>query len=137
VARIFLLMILLQVASLSNGQDLEVLITNVNDEPGTLLVGLFDSKKTFLKKPVRGEKVIARAGTVKALFKNVPAGEYAISVFHDVNGNDKLDSNFIGIPKEGVGASNDAMGSFGPPSYDKAKFKIPRKEVVRVKMKYL
>lgn len=117
-------------------QDVEVTIKNVSDKPGTLYIGFFDSENTFLKKPVRGEKVVAQPGTVKAIIKHVPAGEYAISVFHDVNGNEKLDRNFIGIPKEGVGASNDAAGSFGPPSYEKAKFTVPRLQPLSVTMKY-
>jgi uncharacterized protein (DUF2141 family) len=123
--------------AVAQAQDVEVIIKNVGPARGTLFVGLFDSEKTFLKKPVRGERVAAHEGSVRAVFKDVPAGEYAISVFHDANGNGKLDTNFIGIPKEGVGASNDAMGSFGPPSFQKAKFKCPSAGVVSVTMKYL
>ena len=115
-------------------QDVEVIIKNLSDKPGTLYVGFFNSEKTFLKKPVRGEKVAAHPGMVKAVIRNVPAGEYAISIFHDVNGNEKLDRNFIGIPKEGVGSSNDAAGSFGPPSYDKPKLTVPRSLPVSVTM---
>jgi uncharacterized protein (DUF2141 family) len=127
----------LNIAAASAAQDLIVVIKNVNDRPGTLMVGLFDSGKTFLKKAMRGEKIKAKSGTVRAVFKDVKAGEYAISVFHDADEDGKLDTNFIGIPKEGVGASNDAMGTFGPPSYEKAKFKCPRLEPVSVTMKYL
>jgi uncharacterized protein (DUF2141 family) len=117
-------------------QDLVVIVKNVNDQPGNLMVGLFDSEKTFLKKALRGEKVPAQPGTVRAVFKNVQAGEYAISAFHDSNGNEKLDTNFIGIPKEGVGFSNDAIGTFGPASFDKAKFTCPTSQPVSVTMKY-
>jgi uncharacterized protein (DUF2141 family) len=45
-----------------------------------------------------------------------------VSVFHDENSNGKIDRNFMGIPKEGVGASNDAEGRFGPPKFDDARF---------------
>ena len=55
-------------------------------------------------------------------FAGLPAGHYAISVMHDENSNGKVDTNFIGIPKEGVGASNDAKGSMGPPKFDDAGF---------------
>ena len=41
---------------------------------------------------------------------------------HDENSNGKLDRNFVGMPKEGVGASNDAKGSFGPPKFADARF---------------
>ncbi len=56
------------------------------------------------------------------VFESLPPGEYAISVFHDENKNGKMDSNFFGIPKEGVGASNDAKGQLGPPHDKDAKF---------------
>ncbi len=100
------------------------------------MVGLFNTSKSFLKEPFRGEKVAAHEGTVSVVFKNVQPGEYAISVFHDVNGDGKLDVNFIGMPREGIGASNDASGTFGPPSYEKAKFTSPRSDPVSVTMKY-
>jgi uncharacterized protein (DUF2141 family) len=55
-------------------------------------------------------------------FKELPAGRYAIAVMHDENSNGKVDTNFMGIPKEGVGASNDAKGMMGPPKFDDAAF---------------
>lgn len=55
----------------------------------------------------------------------VSAGEYAVAVFHDENANNNLDRNFLGIPSEGTGASNDAYNAFGPPSYDAARFRYP------------
>ena len=55
---------------------------------------------------------------------SIPYGDYAISVHHDENDDDKINSNWLGIPKEGLGASNDAKGSFGPPSFEKAKITL-------------
>jgi len=49
-------------------------------------------------------------------------GEYAVKVFHDENKNGELDTDFLGIPDEDYGYSNDATGWFGPPSWEKAKF---------------
>jgi uncharacterized protein (DUF2141 family) len=59
-----------------------------------------------------------------AVFEDVPHGEYAIKVFHDENGNQKLDTNFVGMPKEKFGFSNNVMGRFGPPSYEQARFRF-------------
>jgi uncharacterized protein (DUF2141 family) len=59
------------------------------------------------------------------IFEDIPPGEYAIAAFHDENGNNDLDRNFVGIPSEGTGASNDARGFMGPPSYDDARFQFP------------
>ena len=57
-------------------------------------------------------------------FSLIEPGTYAISVFHDENSNGKLDTNFLGIPREGVGASNDARGHMGPPKFDAAHFQF-------------
>jgi uncharacterized protein (DUF2141 family) len=134
--RLLFFIMCLNIVAVSAAQDLEVIIKNVSGEAGTLMVGLFDSEKTFLKKAVRSEKILAQTGSVRAVFKGVEQGVYAISVFHDVNGNGKLDTNFMGIPKEGFGFSNDAKAMFGPASFAKAKFKCPSAEPVNVTMKY-
>jgi uncharacterized protein (DUF2141 family) len=63
-----------------------------------------------------------------AVFEGVPYGEYAVKVFHDENGNEKLDTNFVGMPKEKFGFSNDARGRFGPPSYEQARFRFETTE---------
>ena len=55
-------------------------------------------------------------------FSGIAPGAYAVSVFHDENSNGKLDTKFMGIPREGVGASNNARGHFGPPKFDAAAF---------------
>jgi uncharacterized protein (DUF2141 family) len=46
-----------------------------------------------------------------------------VSAFHDENSNGKMDTNFVGKPREGVGASNNAKGHFGPPKFDDAAFR--------------
>ena len=57
-------------------------------------------------------------------FPGVKEGTYAVSVFHDENSNGKLDAKFMGMPREGVGASNNAKGHFGPPKFDAAAFRF-------------
>ena len=57
-------------------------------------------------------------------FEQIPYGTYAIKIFHDENSNGELDTNFVGFPKESFGFSNDAMGKFGPPTFEQAKFEI-------------
>lgn len=73
-----------------------------------------------------------------AVFQNLPAGEYAVSVYHDENNNKKMDTNFFGIPKEGVGASNNARGHLGPPKYKDAKFLFNGKsQTIQIQIVYL
>ena len=56
--------------------------------------------------------------------KNVPDGTYAVSFVHDKNSNGKMDKNFMGIPKEDYGCSNNAKGFMGPPKWEDAKFEL-------------
>jgi uncharacterized protein (DUF2141 family) len=71
-----------------------------------------------------------------AVFEDVPHGEYAIKIFHDENSNQKLDTNFVGYPKEKFGFSNNAMGRFGPPSFEQARFRFDAEEAtVEIEMK--
>ena len=55
---------------------------------------------------------------------SLPEGTYAFGVFHDENNNQAIDQNWLGIPSEGFAFSNNAMGSFGPPTYNQAKFVV-------------
>ncbi len=59
-----------------------------------------------------------------AVFDTMPAGEYAVSVVHDANGNRKVNRSFFGFPKEGVGFSNDQKVVMSAPRYDKSKFPL-------------
>jgi uncharacterized protein (DUF2141 family) len=72
----------------------------------------------------RSAKVAVVDRRAECVFDDVPHGDYAIRVFHDANRNEKLDTNFIGVPKEKFGFSNDALGRFGPPSFEQARFRF-------------
>ncbi|HEV8515302.1 MAG TPA: DUF2141 domain-containing protein [Cyclobacteriaceae bacterium] len=117
-------------------QAMEVIIKNVNDAEGNVLVGLYSNETDFLKKRFASQKIKASKGEVRVVFENIPVGKYAISVFQDSNLNGELDKNMIGIPKEGFGFSNDAMGMFGPPNFEKASFDWKGEQVVSLTLKY-
>jgi uncharacterized protein (DUF2141 family) len=72
--------------------------------------------------------------TANAVF-NVPAGTYALFIFHDANSNNKIDKNFIGIPKEGYGASKNKLPFAGAPTYDENKFLVEDRATVRLQVK--
>ena len=108
----------------ASSANINVEINGVRDAKGEILVSLFNQTEGWLRTDVGAAKVAALPGVVKATFPNLPAGEYAVSVIHDLNSNGKLDSNLIGIPAEPYGFSNDASGNFGPPTFDQAKFKL-------------
>jgi uncharacterized protein (DUF2141 family) len=129
-------MIMGSMLSLAAQEMLSVEVTNIKNTSGNIMIGLFDTEETFLKKAVIGQTTKARDEKIVVTFKNVPKGEYAISVIHDENENGELDSNMFGIPKEGFAFGNNAMGTFGPPSFDKAKVNLdgePVKQVIELK----
>ena len=71
------------------------------------------------------EGVIEEVGTGTATYSfELPNGTYAIGIFVDANYNNEMDRNFFGVPKEQYGFSNDAKGSFGPPSFKDASFTV-------------
>lgn len=105
---------------------LTITMKGFKSDNGSAFIALANSKESYESK---GGKPVFIGATVpvknlkaEAVFSGIPYGEYAIRVFHDVNGNKKLDTNFLGIPKEPYGFSNNAKSRFGPPDYDKSKF---------------
>jgi uncharacterized protein (DUF2141 family) len=117
---------LISVSSFAQTTSLEVNIRNVKETKGTIRVGLFINEKDFLKHAEFGKVIKAQEGQVTVVFENLVPGDYAISVVHDANENGEIDSNFFGIPTEGFGFGNNAMGTFGPPSFDKAKIAVEK-----------
>lgn len=91
---------------------------------GPVFVSVYASAADWMKKPVKSLKVVAAGDTATVVLADLPPGDYAVSAFHDSNGNGKLDANFLKIPNEPHGFSNNASGSFGPPSFDQAKFSL-------------
>jgi uncharacterized protein (DUF2141 family) len=104
--------------------DLTVSVTEVQNGQGAVLAALYRADATFMDqaRAVARLRVKAQPGRVTAVIHNLPAGRYALSVFHDANGNGKLDRNSMGIPSEGYGFSNDAQGTAGPPTAAQAAF---------------
>ncbi len=104
---------------------IHVEIDGLRNDKGQVVCALFSSAADF---PKNGDKAIEHAksgishGQAVCEFPGVAPGRYAVSVFHDENSNGKMDTNLVGIPREGVGASNNARGHFGPPKFEAAAF---------------
>jgi uncharacterized protein (DUF2141 family) len=107
--------------------SIRIRITGLRNTDGNLSVALFNVKKGFPGKFDRAfmKTLVPAAGTEHVVvFDHVPYGSWAVAVRHDENGNGKLDANFLGMPKEGVGTSNNPKSKFGPPSFDDAAFTL-------------
>lgn len=104
---------------------LEIDITNLRNSKGQLLVSLFNSASGFPddpKKAYRITRITLTSRSAIARFDDLPSGTYAIAILHDENNDQEMNKNFLGIPREGYGFSNNAQGVFGPPTWPKAGF---------------
>jgi uncharacterized protein (DUF2141 family) len=126
---------LAQPAAAKTGQVV-VEIVGLRQAKGLVLVAMFCSEAGFpgdIKKACATKVIDAQKGRMRLVFDAIPAGEFAVTMFHDENSNRNLDTNFLGIPKEGWGTSRDAKANFGPPSYSDARMTLgvgERKQVV-------
>lgn len=132
--RAFLFIVAILVISFVSAQDtvgnsIEVEINNIDSDDGKMMIGLYGSNENWLKKAVMSLVGDIENGKCKVTFENVPDGIYAISSYHDENGNGNLDTNFLGIPKEDTGSSNNAPARMGPPKWEDAKFKVNGKSI--------
>ena len=118
---------------------LDVAVSGMHSDKGSLYVSLYNSEKGFPRDP-RGAIRLTHAPIVNGIstfrFTKLPPGTYAIACFHDENGNRKLDANFFGIPSEGTGISNNAAGFLGPPKFRDAKFSLNRDTAITIRIKY-
>ena len=118
--------------------EVKVSVSQLTSDQGALVVQVYDSKDTWLSDDTVLSKrhVLSAGDTEKAVVIPIELepGRYALSVYHDENNNEKLDANFIGIPKEPVGLSNDHTPKFGPPKYRKAEIEIGEDSVVEIRL---
>lgn len=115
-------------ASLST---LVVTISGLPTASGHVIALLFPSDQGFpasLNKAAQHQALKVSSSSMELRFPNLPMGTYAVTVYHDVNDNGKLDTNWIGIPKEPVGVSNNLRPRLGPPRFSESSFTIAEPE---------
>jgi uncharacterized protein (DUF2141 family) len=114
---------------------IEVTVTNIKNVKGIMSFALYNNNSSF-NDPEQAflEYFIPVTDKPSMTFRfdNIPPGEYALALFHDENSNNELDQNFLRIPQEGFGFSNNAMGNFGPPKYEDAKFLLKAGNFVKL-----
>jgi uncharacterized protein (DUF2141 family) len=108
---------------------LTVQVVGAKNAKGKIGVALFQGPTGFPENAsaaLRQEQagIDSRTMSAEVIFRDVPQGVYAVSVFHDENANGKLDKNFLGIPMEGYGASNNPGKKMRAPTFDEAKFSM-------------
>ena len=101
---------------------IRIRVTGLRSGDGRLACGLFVEGNWLRTGAVDGEGGEIADGVAVCRFHGIEPGAYAISTFHDENGDGRLDTGFMRIPKEGTAASNNAFRKFGPPRYRDARF---------------
>ena len=133
-----ILLLTLVVSATAWSGELTIKVANIKHE-GVLYAAVYDDKEVF--ESDKGDNSQQRPGIVGGLVKKVTVGEaegtieleagtYSIGFFIDKNDNEKLDTNFLGVPKEQFGFSNDAMGRFGPPLFEAASFTLDEETIL-------
>lgn len=125
-------------AAAARGNTITVHVSTFRSVKGSVRCRLYSRPDGFPgKPPYEAEQSVAvTAKTMTCTFASVAPGTYAVALFHDENDDGKLDTNFVGIPREGVGVSNNKLRSFGPPTWDDAKFPLKGDAVLDVSLHY-
>ena len=133
------LLLLLLTSSLLSAHSLKLHIKDIANHKGQILIAIYKDKNNFLSIDKFYKKGIIeniKSSSTDYIFKDIPKGKYAISIFHDENKNSKIDRNFIGIPKEGYGFSNNIRPNFRPANFKEAEFMLENDLTITIKMGY-
>jgi uncharacterized protein (DUF2141 family) len=109
------------------GVDVHLTISNVQQATGQILIAVYDQEDAFLQVgKMRAHRILPvyQTGSLDVTIPQLPVGSYAISCFHDLNGNGKLDTNLVGIPTEPYGFSNNTRPKFRAPTWNETKILV-------------
>ncbi len=100
-------------------------VNKVKAAQGDIRASLCETEAAYIAdKCIKDVVVKAQKGTTQLLFQNITPGIYGIQLFHDKNGNGDMDFNFLGIPKESYGLSNNVKPKFSAPPFKKIAFTV-------------
>ncbi len=116
--------------------EISLRFKNLKSEKGLMQIALFDNAEGFPESHAGAELFTLKLADAKEItLRDIIPGEYAIAVYHDKNSDFEMNTNALGIPKEGFGFSNNPRILFGAPKYKKVKFKIKADETKEMQIK--
>lgn len=120
----------------SENPKLVLKISNIQKMQGDIKIGVFKSDSSFLKEDlaIKNYSIKVIKNTAILTITDLPKGEYAISMFHDENSDNKMNTNFIGIPKEPYGFSNNVKPKMSAPKYKECKFNFSDDKTLEIKL---
>lgn len=116
--------------------DVEVVVSNINTQQGTIELAVFDKPQLFLQKnkSIKKYSKAVRGNSIKIKVKNLPEGHYAISLYHDFNGDKECNLNVIGIPKEPYGFSNNFKPLYRQPNFEDCQFFVSENQEIHISL---
>ena len=114
--------------------ELTLTISNIKQLEGRIEIGLFDVGGRFLEEGQAYKTVSfdVKANSETIVIKNLPKGNYAVSLYHDKNSNGKCDRNFLGIPKEPYAFSNNFKPKFSAPTFKDCEFDLTSNQSMEI-----
>ncbi|MFA6618296.1 MAG: DUF2141 domain-containing protein [Candidatus Neomarinimicrobiota bacterium] len=114
--------------------QLTIEILNIEDLEGDIRIGVFNRSENFLKQGFTYKNYIVKVqdSTETIIINDLPPGEYAFILYHDKNADTKMNRNFLGIPKEPFGFSNNLKPKFSKPTFEECKFLLEKDLVLQI-----
>ncbi|WP_323027039.1 DUF2141 domain-containing protein [Gelidibacter japonicus] len=118
--------------------QLTIHVQNIKSLKGEIIIGVFNTDKDFLKDGVaiKNYTIAIDETTETIVINDLPKGEYAVSLYHDENSDNECNRNFLGIPKEAYGFSNNVKPKFSAPSYKDCKFLLLDNKVLDIVLRH-
>ena len=111
-------------ADAQQGNTINVAVSGIKDNSGSIRCGLFNSASTFPKdgQEIQGVEAPIANGQATCTFTNVAPGTYAVAYFKAAPGQTKMKTGMFGMPQDPYGFSRNATIGMGPPSFNSAAY---------------
>ena len=120
--------------------ELRFVLTNIDAERGGhIRCAIYESESTWLNRSQSMQQATApvNGGSATCVFRNVPAGSYALAALHDADDDREMDRNMVGIPEEGYAISNNEIERMSEPDFDEARIRFDGNDsTTRARMSY-
>ena len=116
--------------------QLTIKIENIEVLEGDIKIAVFNKSEEFLKQDYifKKYKKAVKSSTETIIIDDLPKGEYAFILYHDENGDGKLNRNMFGIPREPFAFSNNVKPKLAKPTFEECKFSLEENLVLQTNL---
>lgn len=128
---------LLFISPSTKTNTLTINVTNIENIEGSLEVAIFATDERFLEEgqALKTISVNVKANSQTVVFRDLPKGNYAVSMYHDENSDGECNRNFMGIPKEPYGFSNNFRPKFSAPTFKDCQFYLAENHSIEIALR--